>query len=84
MTSMLRMNILIHSLNICQDDTETHALHFQSTTWKRPKMLIQIVLRVIIPPEASEMVGEGQELRIGIEFSLENPDCGMHFLLKMI
>lgn len=37
-------------------------------------------LVLIIPPEAADVVAEGKELRIGIEFSLENPDGGIHFV----
>lgn len=37
-------------------------------------------LVLIIPPEANEVVAEGKELRIGIEFSLESPDGGIHFV----
>lgn len=37
-------------------------------------------LVLIIPPEANELIAEGKELRIGVEFSLENPDGGLHFV----
>lgn len=36
---------------------------------------------IIIPPEASEMVAEGKKLRIGLEFSLEKPNGGIHFVM---
>lgn len=38
-------------------------------------------LVITIPPEAVHLVGEGRGLRIGIEFSLENPEGGIHFVI---
>ena len=38
-------------------------------------------LVISIPPEASHLVGEGRALRIGIEFSLEQPQGGVHFVI---
>lgn len=35
---------------------------------------------IIIPSEATNMVVEGKELRIGLEFSLEKPNGGIHFV----
>lgn len=37
-------------------------------------------LHVQIPPEAAHLVGEGRGLRISVEFSLENPQSGVHFV----
>ena len=37
-------------------------------------------LIISIPPEASHLVGEGRALRLGIEFSLEQPQGGVHFV----
>lgn len=34
-----------------------------------------------MPDEAAHLVGEGRGLRIGIEFSLESPQGGMHFVV---
>nr|CAG4643703.1 EOG090X00M6 [Lepidurus arcticus] len=38
-------------------------------------------LMIRIPPEAIHMVNEGRPLRIGIEFSLEQPSSGLHFVV---
>lgn len=38
-------------------------------------------LHIQIPEEAAHLVGEGRGLRIGIEFSLESPQGGMHFVV---
>lgn len=36
-------------------------------------------LIIVIPAEANHLIGEGRGLRVGIEFSLENPTGGIHF-----
>jgi transcription initiation factor TFIID subunit 2 len=38
-------------------------------------------LIIVIPSEANHLIGEGRGLRVGIEFSLENPDGGLHFVI---
>lgn len=38
-------------------------------------------LVIQIPPDAAHHVAEGRNLRIGIEFSLEQPEGGVHFVL---
>lgn len=38
-------------------------------------------LVITIPPEAMHLVCEGTGLRIGIEFSLEQPQGGLHFVV---
>jgi hypothetical protein len=38
-------------------------------------------LVISIPPEANHVVGEGRALRLGIEFSLEQPQGGVHFVI---
>lgn len=38
-------------------------------------------LHIQVPDEAAHLVGEGRGLRIGIEFSLESPQGGMHFVV---
>lgn len=38
-------------------------------------------LVLTIPPEASHLVAEGTALRVGIEFSLEQPQGGLHFVV---
>lgn len=37
-------------------------------------------LVIFTTPEANELIEEGKEVRIGIEFSLENPTGGLHFV----
>lgn len=38
-------------------------------------------LVIIIPQEANHLIGEGRGLRVGIEFSLEEPSGGIHFVI---
>lgn len=38
-------------------------------------------LHIQVPEDAAHLVGEGRGLRIGIEFSLESPQGGMHFVV---
>jgi transcription initiation factor TFIID subunit 2 len=38
-------------------------------------------LIIQIPQEAAHLIGEGRGLRVGIEFSLENPQSGVHFVI---
>ncbi|KAH8257452.1 hypothetical protein KR038_010200, partial [Drosophila bunnanda] len=38
-------------------------------------------LFITVPPEGYSMIQEGQGLRIRIEFSLEDPKCGVHFVI---
>lgn len=38
-------------------------------------------LVITIPPEAAHLVAEGTALRVGIEFSLEQPQGGIHFVV---
>lgn len=38
-------------------------------------------LVVTVPPEASHLIAEGTALRVGIEFSLEQPQGGLHFVV---
>lgn len=38
-------------------------------------------LVVTVPPEAFHLIGDGRGLRVGIEFSLESPQSGMHFVV---
>ena len=39
----------------------------------------EVVIR--IPPEAQHLMTDGRSLRIGIEFSLEQPAGGLHFVV---
>lgn len=38
-------------------------------------------LVINIPPEAAGIVQEGRNLRVGVEFSLEQPQGGVHFAI---
>lgn len=38
-------------------------------------------LIISIPPDANHLIGEGRGLRIGIEFSIEQPQGGLHFVI---
>lgn len=38
-------------------------------------------LVITIPPEGINLIAEGRFLRIGIEFSLEQPEGGVHFVI---
>lgn len=38
-------------------------------------------LIIVIPSEANHLIGEGRGLRVGIEFSLEDPVGGIHFVI---
>lgn len=38
-------------------------------------------LIIVIPSEANHLIGEGRGLRVGIEFSLEDPEGGIHFVI---
>lgn len=38
-------------------------------------------LVVTIPPEASGIISEGRNVRVSVEFSLENPQGGVHFVI---
>ena len=38
-------------------------------------------LVVTVPPEAGHLIAEGTALRVGIEFSLEQPEGGLHFVV---
>lgn len=38
-------------------------------------------LVITIPPDASHLIAEGTALRVGIEFSLEQPQGGLHFVV---
>lgn len=38
-------------------------------------------LVVTVPNEAAHLIAEGTALRVGIEFSLEQPQGGLHFIV---
>lgn len=38
-------------------------------------------LVIVVPSEAQHMIMEGKPLRVGVEFSLEKPHSGLHFVV---
>lgn len=39
---------------------------------------------MVVPPDAAHLIAEGTALRVGIEFSLEQPQGGIHFVTPAI
>lgn len=73
-------------LDVCQSDTETRSLeafsqHHLAAALRTDPDNNSGELVVTIPPEASHLVAEGTALRVGIEFSLECPQGGIHFVV---
>ncbi|KAH9636821.1 hypothetical protein HF086_017024 [Spodoptera exigua] len=73
-------------LDICQADPNTRSLEVFSQFHLSAAQKIDPdhnsgELHIQIPEEAAHLVGEGRGLRIGIEFSLESPQGGMHFVV---
>lgn len=73
-------------LDICQGDTMQRSLDAFSVSHLAAALQIDPdnnagELVISIPPEASHLVGEGRALRLGIEFSLEQPQGGVHFVI---
>ncbi|XP_074031440.1 TATA-box binding protein associated factor 2 [Leptinotarsa decemlineata] len=73
-------------LDVCQSDVETKSLESFSNHHLAAALRVDPdnnsgELVVTIPPEASHLVAEGTALRVGIEFSLEQPQGGIHFVV---
>ncbi|XP_065359365.1 transcription initiation factor TFIID subunit 2 [Calliphora vicina] len=73
-------------LDICQGDAKTRSLETLSkkhltAAQKTDPDVNSGELLIQIPPEGYHMIQEGRGLRIGIEFSLENPQGGIHFVI---
>lgn len=73
-------------LDICQADPNTRSLeafsqYHLTAAQKTDPDHNSGELHIQIPEEAAHLVGEGRGLRIGIEFSLESPQGGMHFVV---
>ncbi|XP_022910061.2 transcription initiation factor TFIID subunit 2 [Onthophagus taurus] len=73
-------------LDICQSDTETRALEYFSTQHLSAALKVDPdnsagELVVTVPNEAAHLIAEGTALRVGIEFSLEQPQGGLHFVV---
>ncbi|CAH2264572.1 jg21294 [Pararge aegeria aegeria] len=73
-------------LDICQSDPNTRSLEVFSQYHLSAAQKIDPdhnsgELHIQVPDDAAHLVGEGRGLRIGIEFSLESPQGGMHFVV---
>ncbi|XP_060530001.1 transcription initiation factor TFIID subunit 2 isoform X2 [Cylas formicarius] len=72
-------------LDVCQSDTVTSldvfSQHHLTAAQKVDPDHAAGELVLTIPPEASHLVAEGTALRVGIEFSLEQPQGGIHFVV---
>ncbi|KAH0952770.1 hypothetical protein HN011_011355 [Eciton burchellii] len=71
-------------LDICQRDSKQRSLEFFSNMHLAAAQKVDPdnntgELIVQIPPDAAHLVVEGRSLRISIEFSLEQPQGGVHF-----
>uniref|UniRef100_A0A336MKX7 Transcription initiation factor TFIID subunit 2 n=1 Tax=Culicoides sonorensis TaxID=179676 RepID=A0A336MKX7_CULSO len=73
-------------LDICQGDSKTRVIESFSkchigAAQKVDPDLNAGELVINVPPEAFHLIGDGRGLRVGIEFSLEDPKAGMHFVV---
>lgn len=73
-------------LDICQGDTKERSLEQFSPAHLAAALQIDPdhnagELVISIPPEAAGTVQEGKGLRVGVEFSLEQPQGGVHFVI---
>ncbi|PBC31457.1 Transcription initiation factor TFIID subunit [Apis cerana cerana] len=73
-------------LDICQGDGKQRSLEFFSNMHLAAAQRVDPdnnagELVVQIPPDAAHLVAEGRSLRISIEFSLEQPQGGVHFVV---
>ncbi|XP_004530837.1 transcription initiation factor TFIID subunit 2 isoform X1 [Ceratitis capitata] len=73
-------------MDICQGDTKVRSLdvysknHLSGAQKTDPDVNCGELL-ILIPPEGYHMIQEGRGLRIGIEFSMEDPRGGIHFVI---
>lgn len=73
-------------LDICQADPKTRSLEQFSKYHLIAAQKVDIdnnagELIIQVPPDGYHLIGEGRGLRVGIEFSLENPEGGIHFVI---
>lgn len=73
-------------LDICRADPRTRALeqfskHHLEAAQKVDPDLNGGELIITVPPEAYHMVNEGRALHVTIEYALENPTGGVHFVI---
>lgn len=73
-------------LDICQGETKTKSLevfskcHLEAAKKTDPDCNAGELV-IVVPEQASHLIGEGRGLRIGIEFSLEDPSGGVRFVI---
>lgn len=73
-------------LDICRSDPKTRSLEQFSKNHLEAAQKVDPDLNggeliITVPPEAYQMVNEGRALIIGIEYALENPTGGVHFVI---
>ncbi|KAG5679292.1 hypothetical protein PVAND_008870 [Polypedilum vanderplanki] len=72
--------------NVCQENPTTRALeqfskyHLNAALQVDPDVNAGELI-IVIPQEANHLIGEGRGLRVGVEFSLEEPAGGIHFAI---
>uniref|UniRef100_A0A182VCN1 Transcription initiation factor TFIID subunit 2 n=1 Tax=Anopheles merus TaxID=30066 RepID=A0A182VCN1_ANOME len=72
--------------DICQGETKNKSLEFFSKSHLDVARQTDAdenkgELVIVVPPEAKHLISEGRGVRIGIEFSLEDPPGGVHFVI---
>ncbi|BFF97516.1 transcription initiation factor TFIID subunit 2 [Drosophila madeirensis] len=73
-------------IQICKDDQKTRSLedyrvqHLHAAQLTDPDVN-NGELMIEVPPDGFSLIQEGRGLRISIEFSLENPKSGVHFVI---
>ncbi|XP_001664244.2 transcription initiation factor TFIID subunit 2 [Aedes aegypti] len=73
-------------LDICQGEIKNKSLEFFSKCHLEAAKKTDAdhnagELAIVVPDQAAHLIGEGRGLRIGIEFSLEDPSGGVHFVI---
>ncbi|EDW30911.1 GL11884 [Drosophila persimilis] len=73
-------------MNICAKDPKTRSLeHYREAHLNAAQFTDPDVnngeLFIEVPPDGFSLIQEGRGLRISIEFSLENPKSGVHFVI---
>ncbi|XP_045473237.1 transcription initiation factor TFIID subunit 2 [Harmonia axyridis] len=73
-------------LDVCQSDSETRNIETFSQHHLNASLKVDPdnnagELVITVPPEATHLIAEGTALRVGIEFSLEQPQGGIHFVV---
>ncbi|XP_055376719.1 transcription initiation factor TFIID subunit 2 [Condylostylus longicornis] len=73
-------------LDICQDEPKSRSLeifskHHLNAAQKTDPDINAGELIITVPPEGYHLIAEGRGLRVGVEFSLEAPEGGLHFVI---